>query len=70
MIHHLTAQHYYARKVFPREEYKEYEGLEEAHYAYRVRDRLRKDVLVPLRKVLELPETFMGEKKWNELPYN
>ncbi|GFP98585.1 uncharacterized protein l728 [Phtheirospermum japonicum] len=45
-----------ARKVFPREEYPEYEGVEEAHYAYRVRDRLRKQVLVPLRKTLELPE--------------
>ncbi|KAL6177890.1 hypothetical protein ACLB2K_049411 [Fragaria x ananassa] len=30
------------KKVFPRELYPEYEGLEEAHYAYRVRDRLRK----------------------------
>ncbi|WJX61237.1 hypothetical protein P8452_46350 [Trifolium repens] len=36
-----------AKRIFPREEY---EGVEEAHYAYRVRDRLRKDVLVPLRK--------------------
>ncbi|KAM1098496.1 hypothetical protein ACFX19_015998 [Malus domestica] len=33
-----------ARKVFPRESYLEYEGVEEAHYAYRVRDRLRKEV--------------------------
>ncbi|KAK7854207.1 hypothetical protein CFP56_032825 [Quercus suber] len=45
-----------ARRVFPRESYVEYQGVEEAHYAYRVRDRLRKQVLVPLRKVLELPE--------------
>ncbi|GFQ03060.1 uncharacterized protein l728 [Phtheirospermum japonicum] len=48
-----------AKKVFPREEYPEYEGVEEAHYAYRVRDRLRKQVLVPLRKTLELPEVYM-----------
>ncbi|KAF9594587.1 hypothetical protein IFM89_033557 [Coptis chinensis] len=33
-----------ARRVFPRESYAEYEGLEEAHYAYRVRDHLRKEV--------------------------
>ncbi|KAL8530943.1 hypothetical protein ACS0TY_007821 [Phlomoides rotata] len=45
-----------ARKVFPREEYPEYESVEEAHYAYRVRDRLRKQVLVPLRKATQLPE--------------
>ncbi|XP_058772555.1 uncharacterized protein LOC131646564 [Vicia villosa] len=56
-----------AKRIFPREEY---EGVEEAHYAYRVRDRLRKDVLVPLRKVLELPEVFIGAKQWNLLPYN
>ncbi|GFP81063.1 hypothetical protein PHJA_000249600 [Phtheirospermum japonicum] len=48
-----------AKKVFPRDEYPEYEGVEEAHYAYRVRDRLRKQVLVPLRKTLELPEVYM-----------
>ncbi|KAK2429591.1 hypothetical protein QL285_028016 [Trifolium repens] len=56
-----------AKRVFPREEY---EGVEEAHYAYRVRDRLRKDVLVPLRKVLELPEVFIGANQWSLIPYN
>jgi len=56
-----------AKRIFPREEY---EGVEEAHYAYRVRDRLRKDVLVPLRKVLELPEVFIGANRWNLIPYN
>ncbi|CAO2834219.1 unnamed protein product [Amaranthus hypochondriacus] len=59
-----------ARKLFPREKYEEYSGVEEAHYAYRVRDRLRKDVLVPLRRALELPEVFMSANRWNELPYN
>lgn len=39
-----------ARKIFPKEEYED--GLLDAHYAYRVRDRLRKQVLVPLRKAL------------------
>ncbi|KAL5552558.1 hypothetical protein UlMin_039959 [Ulmus minor] len=52
-----------AKKVFPRELYPEYETIEEAHYAYRVRDRLRKQVLVPLRKV------YIGANKWNEIPY-
>ena len=59
-----------ARRVFPVESYSEYQGIVEAHYAYRVRDRLRKEVLVPLRKVLELPELYMSDKRWNELPYN
>ncbi|KAL2349144.1 hypothetical protein Fmac_003144 [Flemingia macrophylla] len=59
-----------AKRVFPREVYKEYEGVEEAHYAYRVRDRLRKEVLVPLRKALELPEVFIGANRWDLIPYN
>ncbi|XP_073147486.1 uncharacterized protein [Henckelia pumila] len=58
-----------ARKVFPKEEYPEYQGIEEAHYAYRVRDRLRKQVLVPLRKALELPEVYIGANDWGSLPY-
>ncbi|KAJ4711479.1 Uncharacterized conserved protein UCP015417, vWA [Melia azedarach] len=58
------------RKVFPKESYPEYEGIEDAHYAYRVRDRLRKQVLVPLRKVLELPEVYIGAGKWDAIPYN
>lgn len=57
------------RKLFPKSD-PEYEKLEEAHYAYRVRDRLRKEVLVPLRQTLELPELFMSANRWNELPYN
>ncbi|KAF5746389.1 hypothetical protein HS088_TW06G00560 [Tripterygium wilfordii] len=59
-----------ARKVFPREEYSEYEGIEDAHYAYRIRDRLRKDVLVPIHKALELPEVYIGANRWDILPYN
>ncbi|KAF3457374.1 hypothetical protein FNV43_RR02031 [Rhamnella rubrinervis] len=59
-----------ARKVFPRESYPEYQGIEEAHYAYRVRDRLRKQILVPLRKALELPEVYISANLWNAIPYN
>ncbi|CAB4281260.1 unnamed protein product [Prunus armeniaca] len=59
-----------ARKLFPRESDSEYEGMEEAHYAYRVRDRLRKEVLVPLRKELQLPEVYMGANQWGAIPYN
>lgn len=43
--------------------------LEDAHYAYRVRNRLRKEVLVPLHKVLEIPEVYICANKWEELPY-
>ncbi|KAL1568146.1 hypothetical protein AAHA92_03547 [Salvia divinorum] len=59
-----------AKKVFPVTEFREYEGVEEAHYAYRVRDRLRKEVLVPLKKALQLPEVYIGAKNWGSLPYN
>lgn len=59
-----------ARKVFPKESCSEYEGIEDAHYAYRVRDRLRKQVLVPLRKALELPEVYIGANDWGSIPYN
>ncbi|KAG7583286.1 Uncharacterized conserved protein UCP015417 vWA [Arabidopsis suecica] len=59
-----------ARKIFPKESFPEYEGVEEAHYAYRVRDRLRKQVLVPLRRTLQLAEVYMGARAWRSLPYN
>ncbi|OMO95315.1 hypothetical protein COLO4_15986 [Corchorus olitorius] len=59
-----------ARRVFPRDSEKEYKELEEGHYAYRIKDRLRKQVLVPLHKALELPEVYMSAKEWNLLPYN
>ncbi|XP_021770494.1 uncharacterized protein LOC110734645 [Chenopodium quinoa] len=41
-----------AKKVFPRESDPNYEGIEDIHYAYRVRNRLRKEVLGPLRIAL------------------
>ncbi|KAL1191291.1 hypothetical protein V5N11_008292 [Cardamine amara subsp. amara] len=56
-----------ARRMFCRDEY---EGIEESHYVYRIRDRLRKQVLVPLHKALELPEVYMSAKEWNLLKYN
>ncbi|KAJ1256176.1 hypothetical protein BS78_K073600 [Paspalum vaginatum] len=47
----------------------DYAELSEEHYAYRVLHRLRREVLVPLRKVLELPEVYMSAQRWSELPY-
>ncbi|KAI4989040.1 hypothetical protein ZWY2020_036357 [Hordeum vulgare] len=58
-----------ARRVFPRDSSPEYLGIPDKHYAYRVRNRLRREVHVPLRKVLELPEVYMSAGKWDELPY-
>lgn len=59
-----------ARRMFPRDSDPDYERIEEAHYAFRVRDRLRKQVLVPLHKALELPELYMSSKQWESLPYD
>jgi hypothetical protein len=59
-----------ARRVFPKDSDPEYQTLEDAHYAYRVRDRLRKQVLVPLHRVLEIPEVYMSANMWETLPYN
>ncbi|KAL3501041.1 hypothetical protein ACH5RR_035490 [Cinchona calisaya] len=57
------------RRLFPRD-LPEYQNMEEAHYAYEVRNRLRKEVLVPLRKVLQIPEVFMCANQWNEIRYS
>ncbi|KAI3942644.1 hypothetical protein MKW98_014231 [Papaver atlanticum] len=59
-----------ARRIYTRDSYPEYAAIEEAHYAYRIRDRLRKEFLAPLRRALELPEVYMGCNKWDSLPYN
>ncbi|KAH0975418.1 hypothetical protein GBA52_017317 [Prunus armeniaca] len=46
-----------AVKVFPRESYPEYQDVKEADYVDRVRNRLRKEVLVPLVNYYRLPNT-------------
>ncbi|KAF8721381.1 hypothetical protein HU200_023093 [Digitaria exilis] len=58
-----------ARLLFPRDSNPDYALLSDEHYAYRVLRRLRREVLVPLRKVLELPEVYMSAQRWSELPY-
>ncbi|KQK19864.1 uncharacterized protein LOC100845451 [Brachypodium distachyon] len=57
------------RRLFPRDSDPEYAGLSEEHYTYRVLHRLRREVLVPLREVLKLPEVYMSSQRWDELPY-
>ncbi|XP_074321634.1 uncharacterized protein LOC141658619 [Silene latifolia] len=59
-----------ARNLFPREKYPEYQGIEESHYAYRIRDRLRKEVLVPLRRALKLPEVYISAHDWSSIDYS
>ncbi|GLT68035.1 hypothetical protein SLA2020_402980 [Shorea laevis] len=59
-----------ARKVFPRENYPEYEGVEEEQYVYWVCNRLRKKVLAPLWKVLESTGVSIGANRWDGIPYD
>ncbi|TVU08216.1 hypothetical protein EJB05_41611, partial [Eragrostis curvula] len=58
-----------ARRLFPRDSDPDYADLSEEHYAYRALHRLRREVLVPLRKTLELPEVYMSAQRWSALPY-
>ncbi|KAL6839167.1 hypothetical protein ACP4OV_031058 [Aristida adscensionis] len=58
-----------ARRLFPRDATPDYAAMSEEHYTYRVLHRLRREVLVPLRRVLELPEVYMSAQRWSELPY-
>ncbi|KAI8975333.1 hypothetical protein BDF20DRAFT_976701 [Mycotypha africana] len=48
---------------------KEHQGKEESrvHYLNRVRDRYRKQYLVPLREALDLTEHYMQEGKWEKV---
>ncbi|PKU69095.1 uncharacterized protein LOC110100310 [Dendrobium catenatum] len=58
-----------ARRLFPRESDPDLAALEDAHYAYRIRDRLRR-ALVPLRRALQIPEVYMSAGQWDSLPYS
>ncbi|KAF7066848.1 hypothetical protein CFC21_072774 [Triticum aestivum] len=58
-----------ARRLFPRDSDPEYAQLSDEHYTYCALHRLRRQVLVPLRKVLKLPEVYMSAQRWSELPY-
>ncbi|CAN6201072.1 unnamed protein product [Urochloa humidicola] len=58
-----------ARRLFPRDSSPDYAAMAEEHYSYQALHRLRREVLVPLRKVLELPEVYMSAQRWSELPY-
>ncbi|PQQ20146.1 uncharacterized protein Pyn_05136 [Prunus yedoensis var. nudiflora] len=57
-----------AKKVFPRKSYPEYQGIEEADYTDRVRQRLREEVLVPLGKALMSPDYSTLVNRWGYNP--
>ncbi|KAI4969733.1 hypothetical protein ZWY2020_000647 [Hordeum vulgare] len=59
-----------ARRLFPKGSAPDLpEDLPDAHYAFRARERLRKEAYVPLRHALELPETFMSAGEWGKVLY-
>ncbi|KAF7113378.1 hypothetical protein RHSIM_RhsimUnG0132400 [Rhododendron simsii] len=57
-----------SRRMFPLDSDPEYKEMEEAHYAYRVRDRLRKHVLVPLCEALIYQRALrdVAEEPWRK----
>ncbi|KAF9625312.1 hypothetical protein IFM89_021251 [Coptis chinensis] len=61
-----------ARKVFPRETYLGYEGVEDAHYTFTgVCDALRKrNSCSTSSNLWNYREIYMSSKKWDSLPYN
>ncbi|KAF8691274.1 hypothetical protein HU200_040399 [Digitaria exilis] len=60
-----------ARRLFPKGSSPELadDDLADEHYAYRARERLRRDALVPLRAALKLPEVFMSARAWDSVVY-
>ncbi|KAJ7549624.1 hypothetical protein O6H91_07G060700 [Diphasiastrum complanatum] len=58
-----------ARKFFTKREYPEYVNMEDRVYAYRIRDRLRKEVLVILHRAIQMPEIPMSAKEWGAVNY-
>ncbi|KAF7104406.1 hypothetical protein CFC21_105306 [Triticum aestivum] len=59
-----------ARRLFPKGSAPDLpEDLPDAYYAYRARERLRKDAYVPLRHALKLPEIFISARAWGEVVY-
>lgn len=58
-----------ARLLFPRNSRKEYEKCTEFQYNYRIRKRLRKEVLSPLREKLRIVEKLLSENRYTEVQY-
>ncbi|KAB9415855.1 hypothetical protein FH972_027034 [Carpinus fangiana] len=52
-----------AKRLFPQNSDSMYKRISEKHYSYRVRDRLRKEVIAPLRRALNSPEFYTSLSK-------
>ena len=59
-----------ARIIYPRNSDPEFDELDDASYVVRIKDRLRKQILVPLRNALKLPEVYMSAKQWSSISYD
>lgn len=57
-----------ARHLFPAT-LPEYAGLTASQYAFRVRDRLRREVLTPLKEYRKEPQVLISAKRWGEIQY-
>ncbi|PWA77813.1 hypothetical protein CTI12_AA220800 [Artemisia annua] len=58
-----------ARILYPWGSDSEFEALDEFSYIVRIKNKLRKEVLVPLRNALMLPEVYMSAKEWSSITY-
>ncbi|PWA99542.1 hypothetical protein CTI12_AA005400 [Artemisia annua] len=58
-----------ARILYPWDSDSEFEALDEFSYIVRIKNKLRKEVLVPLRNALMLPEVYMSAKEWSSITY-
>ncbi|GJM97823.1 hypothetical protein PR202_ga14779 [Eleusine coracana subsp. coracana] len=59
-----------ARRLFPRGSAPDLPvDMAEDHYVFRIRSRLRTEVLTPLRRALVLPEIFTTSRAWGQLAY-
>ncbi|PWA53663.1 hypothetical protein CTI12_AA442970 [Artemisia annua] len=58
-----------ARILYPRDSESEFEALDEFSYIVRIKNKLRKEVLVPLRNALMLPEVYMSAREWSSITY-
>jgi len=58
-----------ARLLFPRDSLEDYKRCTEFQYNYRIRKRLRKEVLSPLREKLRIVEKLLSENRYTEVQY-
>ncbi|KAF5775460.1 putative von Willebrand factor A-like domain superfamily [Helianthus annuus] len=56
--------------IYPRDSDPEFGEIDDVSYVFRVKNLLRKQVLVPLRNALKLPEVYMSAKQWSSISYD